>query len=506
MNQSYMGNHVEKVNKVAMIILWILLLGFLYGLFTSGFHGVIFGVSIIFLVSVVLGTIFIVKKIFIRLTSFMILLTLTISMYTNIKDGSVSAGLIIVLILCIAALYLDEKILAFMGAFVIGFYIIGQLIFKGFSKELFVSNMIGIFLIIIVLFTLCKWGHNLIKLAAQRADETSDLLESLDKSVVIIETNTMSLNNEIKESNQNTIELKEMSKAIQIAAEEIKIGITYQSESIVHINMRMTEANIKMTDINQLSKNLYCTSETASNIVSIGTGTIIQMDKQMTIIENAVEETIDTVQELNQSIDSINNLLLAINQIAEQTNLLSLNAAIEAARAGESGKGFAVVAGEVKKLAEQSSSTVKQIDILMSEIKSKTQKVLNHVELENVAVKVGSSITHEVDLGFAKVKEAFDSIDINISKVLGMTDDVSSTFSGIQDEVSKIAAISQENAASAEEMMATVEEQNISIVNLSKRMGNIEKASSEMQEYVQSKKVSDINLVTMNRGVDHEKN
>lgn len=111
---------------------------------------------------------------------------------------------------------------------------------------------------------------------------------------------------------------------------------------------------------------------TARNGAEVVEKTVTGMER----IQEAVGQSAERIRNLEQLSSQIGEITQVISGIADQTNLLALNAAIEAARAGEHGRGFAVVAEEVRKLAERSSSSAREIGGLIHGIQNRTAEAV----------------------------------------------------------------------------------------------------------------------------------
>ncbi len=129
-------------------------------------------------------------------------------------------------------------------------------------------------------------------------------------------------------------------------------------------------------------------------------------------VAQTVLDSSNTIEELGASIHKIEMITNTIKEIAEQTNLLALNAAIEAARAGEQGRGFAVVADEVRKLADRTSSSTKDIARTINQITVIAKSAVKSMQQAEADVAEGIALIRNNGEGLKEIR----SVSVNVAQ------------------------------------------------------------------------------------------
>jgi methyl-accepting chemotaxis protein len=201
-------------------------------------------------------------------------------------------------------------------------------------------------------------------------------------------------------------------------------------------------------------------------------------------IAYSVEDTTQTIQNLNQKTKNIGMIVQVINQISEQTNLLALNANIEAARAGDAGRGFAVVAEEVRKLADQTKRNAGEITDMIDSV---TQSAQNSVErMKNVKeiVEEGMQTAGITGKTFEHLLEKIKSTQEVIQEVAQTIDTQARNHHQIVEQSNEVSAISEETTAACQTAAATAQQGLASIENIASSMDQLKQLSDELDGWI----------------------
>lgn len=287
-------------------------------------------------------------------------------------------------------------------------------------------------------------------------DKLKDILGETDS----IGKHVSSTSSDIYTKNQS---LKDVFAQVTQSTNELATGANEISENISDISVAIKDIETKVSNYAQSTKEMNDRSEQTIKLVEKGRAAVEAQGEGMASNIEATSAVSSTISTLAKQADGITKITRTISDLAEQTNLLSLNASIEAARAGEHGKGFAVVAQEVRKLAEESGTSAKEVYNLVRSIESGIKEAIDNIEQNEEVVNQQNELIQETEKVFAEIVHSVQFIAEQIYLFSKESDQMLENAKHISSSMENISAITQESAAGTEQVSASMNEQIVSV-------------------------------------------
>ncbi len=294
-------------------------------------------------------------------------------------------------------------------------------------------------------------------------NKSDDLLQEIIATTDSVIKNIDSLNEQSKVLSEN-------SSTVSMSTEEIMRGAK-ESADMVQTQLLMTnevseKVNQSFDMTNKIVKGFHKTRENAVNGMNI----MNSLNDSATLTNDSGKTVNRSVDILSEKMNDVYKIVDLINSIADQTRLLSLNASIEAARAGEAGRGFAVVAGEIQQLAADTTEATSEIQGLLDQLQSETNKANDAVEKLNKANEEQYHLIEKTNQSFESIMQDIESFSRDINTNSALMQSVQEDNKKLANSVEHFSAFSEELLANTENSKEVIDKTIVGIEGISERL------------------------------------
>lgn len=314
------------------------------------------------------------------------------------------------------------------------------------------------------------------------SDRITQMITQLRELVTHLQSASSALDGNTRNLNENTQAVDAFAAEVGDSMAKITAGTQLQCQLALEASNLIINIAAGIEHTTRSAEDAAIASQETFGAANSGSETAkLAIDKIRVGFEK-LEASSAQVYNLTTRMDEIGKIIEIITKVANQTNMLALNATIEAARAGEYGRGFTVVAEEVRKLAENVSSSADQIAELINQFK---------IQATGTAAAIRES-TAELSASrqdMNSILSSLENIQITAQKGVDMVTDISQVTKGqlegakeMVEAISHIADLATDNDRSTAMFTATAQQHITSVKELTKATEELTRLSSDIQQ------------------------